>query len=55
MQQALVVMKRIRIREFFEDYDKLRKGVTTRQQAHAVFHGVLGVTIPAVGDVYVLP
>ncbi|KAL4466875.1 hypothetical protein ABPG74_010472 [Tetrahymena malaccensis] len=34
--QAEVVMKRIRIREFFKDYDNLRKGVVSEQQFRRV-------------------
>ena len=34
--QALVVMKRVRINEFFHDFDKLRKGWVTRSQFSAI-------------------
>ena len=30
--QAEVIMKRIRIREFFKDYDNLRKGIVSESQ-----------------------
>ncbi len=30
--QASVVMKRVRIEEFFYDFDKLRKGMVTKNQ-----------------------
>jgi len=35
--RAIVVMKRVRIEEFFRDFDKLRKGHVTRNQ----FKGIL--------------
>jgi Ca2+-binding EF-hand superfamily protein len=37
--QALVVMKRVRIEEFFRDFDKLRKGKVTIPQ----FKGILSI------------
>ena len=42
--QALTVMKRIRVTEFFYDFDKLRKGVVTKDQFKRVL-SVLGFTI----------
>ena len=36
--QAEVVMKRLRIREFFKDFDPLRKGTITEQQFRRVLH-----------------
>ncbi len=37
--QAAILMKRVRIEEFFRDYDKLRKGTVTYSQ----FKGILSV------------
>ena len=34
--QALVVMKRIRIEEFFFDFDKLRKGKVSKKQFESI-------------------
>ena len=34
--QSLVVMKRIRIEEFFLDFDKLRKGRVTKNQFESI-------------------
>jgi Ca2+-binding EF-hand superfamily protein len=34
--RAMVVMKRIRIEEFFLDFDKLRKGRVTKSQFKAI-------------------
>ena len=34
--KALVVMKRVRIEEFFRDFDKLRKGRVTRTQFKSI-------------------
>ena len=31
--KAAIVMKRVRIRDFFKDFDKLRKGRVTRPQS----------------------
>ncbi len=36
--QAEVVMKRVRIREFFRDFDTLRKGTVTEQQFKRAIH-----------------
>jgi Ca2+-binding EF-hand superfamily protein len=34
--RAIVVMKRVRIEEFFYDFDKLRKGRVTKSQFKAI-------------------
>jgi len=34
--RAIIVMKRIRIEEFFRDFDKLRKGRVTRPQFKSI-------------------
>jgi hypothetical protein len=44
--RALVVMKRIRIEEFFIDFDKLRKGKVTKGQLESVL-SMLGVVFSA--------
>ena len=38
--RAAVVMKRVRIEEFFQDFDKLRKGRVTRTQFKAILSGM---------------
>ena len=35
--QAMVVMKQLRIKEFFKDYDPLRKGTVTDSQVKKIF------------------
>lgn len=44
--QALVVMNRIRVKEFFLDFDNLRSGYVTRQQARSIFDSLLAIKIP---------
>ncbi len=42
--QAMTVMKRVRVTEFFYDYDKLRKGVVTKDQFRRIL-SLLGFTL----------
>jgi Ca2+-binding EF-hand superfamily protein len=42
--RALVVMKRVRIEEFFQDFDKLRKGRVTQPQFRSIL-SQLGFTL----------
>ena len=38
--KAAIVMKRVRIEEFFRDFDKLRKGRVTRPQFKSILSGM---------------
>lgn len=42
--QAEVVMKRIRIKEFFKDFDKLRKGTVSQAQFERILR-ISGINI----------
>ncbi|CEM32084.1 unnamed protein product [Vitrella brassicaformis CCMP3155] len=44
--QALVVMNRLRLRDYFQDHDKLRKGYCTKTQARSILSAHFGVNIP---------
>lgn len=44
--QAIIVMHRIRAKEYFLDYDKLRSGFVTRHQARSIFDNNYGIQIP---------
>jgi hypothetical protein len=43
--RSLVLMKRVRVSEFFKDFDKLRKGRVTKSQFKAVLSNILNFTL----------
>ena len=51
--QALVVMKRIRIEEFFFDFDKLRKGKVSKKQFESILSMLsINLTFEELGALY---